>query len=270
MGKKPYSRFWDNPGSAILEIVKELFLGIVKDLWLLFFLAGAILLAILASKLDPPLGKAAADGDLAEVQRLVEGGASINRANPLNGDTPLDMALIYANASDHTGDNFGVAKYLLDKGAKVSAGTLELAILNGRLDLVKEIMRRGENPRADSLALYVSSVVESSSLNFDQELADFLLSSGADINEQHEDAYKDKSTALGFAVHYRDIGIVRYLVERGADVNKPMFNGKTPLELAEEEYKVYEGDPTGPGIHYYRVVPPASEIAFFLRQHGAR
>lgn len=258
MGTPRHSRFWSGLGE------------IIKRFWLFFFLVGAVLLAILASKTDTSLGRAAANGDLVEVQKLVEGGADINQANPINGDTPLELALIYANGANNHGDNFSVAQYLLDKGAKVTADALELAILNSRLDLVKEIVSRGEKPKPDSLAHYISSVVELSNINFDQQLADYLLDSGANINVLHEDVYKDKFTALGFAVHYRNINIVKYLVERGADVNVPMANGKTPLNVAEEEYKVYEDDPTGPGIHYYRVVSTSPEIANLLRQYGAR
>ena len=102
-----HSRFWSGLWVLICEIVREfwglLLLGVV-----------ALLLEILPSRMPTSVGEAAQDGNLAEVQRLVEGGASINQA--YGGSTPLDTALMYARSSK--GDNYAVAEYLIARGGR--------------------------------------------------------------------------------------------------------------------------------------------------------
>lgn len=240
---------------------------IIRILFLLLLLAPVFWLVMYFSgKGNPPLTSAAWRGDLTEVRRLVEEGASIDQKD-MNGETPLEGAMNHAFFSK--GDNYGVTKYLIAKGASVkNPEVLEGAILGDRLDIVKEIVSRGEKPKPDSLAGYIVSNVNH---EWNRQLCDYLLDSGTDINSQHEgglkvDGSNYTSTALGFAVHYRDFDMVKYLVEKGADVNKPI----NTLTLAEEEYRVNLDDNAGPGTHYYRIVPPSPEIANYLKQHGAR
>ena len=55
---------------------------------------------------------AAADGNLKSVKRAVESGADINNPDPMNGYTPLHLAV----ANDHK----DVVKYLVDNKAKIN------------------------------------------------------------------------------------------------------------------------------------------------------
>lgn len=220
---------------------------------------------------DPPLVSAAERGDLAEVRRLVEGGASIDQVG-LFGWTPLDRAL-HSAVVDHKRNQHGVTEvveYLLAKGASVEGATLDHAISYGNLDIVKTIVGRGKKPSANSLARYLSYNVGDRGDRTDLQLVDFLLDHGADVNSVYDDDADYNYNALGWAVFDRDLSLTMYLVGRGADVNAPMKDGETPLNLATKEYKLGIGPQTGPGIHYYRVVVPAPAIVDFLRQHGAR
>jgi ankyrin repeat protein len=237
-------------------------------------LAPIILVSLVAVMLiisvigETPLTKAAGKGDLAEVQRLVEGGAAIDKKSVF-GRTALEQAL--RDANDHKGDNYGVAEYLISKGAKFSTELFVGPILDGNFDFVKEMVERGYKLDPNSLAFYVCFNAEFSDKTWNTQLADYLLQNGSEINiNYYDDVYKQTYTPLGYASHYRDFEIVKYLVEKGADVNMPMKSGITPLALALEEYKANLDDNTGPGVHYYTIVPASTEIANYLKEHGAR
>lgn len=209
--------------------------------------------------LTPPLHYAARQGDLPEVQRLVEGGVDIEKKD-IFGKKPLELAFDeWINRSE--GDQPGVVYYLISQGAEVTQDSLEAAILVEDLQLVKVIISRGVPLQPDSLAQYVMFTRER-----DTNFMEYLLSNGADINSLHADVDDVEYTALSYAVHIRDFPLVQFLVEKGADVNSPV----NTLSLANSEYRVNLDDGTGPGVHYYRIVPPSPEIAAYLWDHGAR
>jgi hypothetical protein len=211
-----------------------------------------------------PIHKAAKMGNLSEVQKLVEQGTPVDLEGP-NYWTPLQIAL--------SNGHIQVARYLLDKGAS-GKGTLAAAIAAGEIEVLKTVVTRGAKVYPDTLAVAISNrSISGKAL----EIARYLLNSGADINAPVSDElrYEGESSLKGYtslhnAVYRRDLALVEYLVSQGADLNVRTPDGDTPLTLAESPYRVYSGDPHGPGIHYYRVVHQSPEIAAFLRSKGAK
>ena len=64
-----------------------------------------------------------------------------------------------------------------------------------------------------------------------KKLSKLLQKSEIDLNESDEKGW----TPLLLACENEEFDIVRFLVENGADVNKPDFHGQTPLHFAVDE-----------------------------------
>jgi hypothetical protein len=209
------------------EIIRILILGFSTIVMLVIIgSVGYIVFMDVTGIGTKPIHRAAERGDLPEIQRLIEGGASIDRPTA-DGRTPLSMAL-YNNKKE-------VAFYLIERGANAE-GVINLAVWTGDINLVKAIVTRGEKIRPDSL-LYV---VSHNPLARYPEFLDYLLNNGADINA-HEGSGESHPgfTALHIAVWQRDINLIEYLLSKGADINSQDKDGKTPLNLAESSHRHY-------------------------------
>ena len=217
-----------------------------------------------------PIHTAAAKGDLVEVKKLVEAGTPVDLKGT-HGYTPVYLAF----ESNH----MEVVNYLLEKGANINIISDEV-IRRRDPEVVKFFTGHGGRFSDDAL---VQAIAEGAISGSNTNIADQMLKAGAYINcifnASGHDAYKG-GTALHIAVVRRDFPLVKYLVNRRADVNAEIASDsgrlfplgcKTPLRLAEASYKRFQDStPGAPGIHYYTVVPPSEEIAAFLRQHAAR
>ena len=100
-----------------------------------------------------PLGRAARDGDVASIKRLVNAGAPLDAADA-NAETPLMKAA--------QNGQVGSIAALLDAGADPNAGTrggtpLERAALYGRLEAVKVLLAGGAKSTARAHELAVQS-----------------------------------------------------------------------------------------------------------------
>ena len=208
-----------------------------------------------------PIHKAAQEGNLAEIQRLVEQGTPVDMKGP-HWDTPLTIALANGHAE--------VAKYLVSKGANIRHKLLP-AIATKDMALVKMLLSRGAKAEPEDLAAAVSRQLISGT---NTEFADCLLQSGAAIDARHRWSRDggierhDGYTALHIAADLRDLQLVEFLVKRGANVNSRNKWRDTPLSVSESSYKVFPNGAGGPGIHYYYEVPPSPAIAAFLRSQG--
>jgi hypothetical protein len=103
---------------------------------------------------------------------------------------------------------------------------------------------------------------------WDSKTADFLLKSSADIDRLESDRNDDGVfyNALGYAVRYRDLRLVKYLVKKGANVNQPL----NTLAIANAEFGRNPVKLHSPGVRIYVVTPPSTEIASYLEAHGAQ
>jgi len=202
-------------------------------LFVFLFLSGT---AVNYSQDFDNLAEAVIAKDTAKIIRLIDNGANINSQSQTNGATVLFLAASYADYTD-------MLEFLLKHGADVNmqgtdgktalmwaAGT---SLLNTKLLLengadVKTKANDGMNPFIQSTFGILSKKVTT-------EVMDLLLKNGADINSELTGKDAPGWTALLFASVNGDIGLVKYLIEHGADVNHTSDEGETALSLAKQQ-----------------------------------
>jgi ankyrin repeat protein len=197
------------------------------------------------------------------VNKLIKAGAKVNAGVTPQGYTPLIAAAM--------GGNDAIVKLLLDNGAEVDAKNvgrntpLMWATRNGYWSVAKDLLKAGADVNAENkegvtpfaLTLLkgdpdlvtlminnyganVNKVVESVSLtpltvaiqNGRSDLVPILLKSGAHVNWQDSE---HGATPLMLAVATKQADIVKQLLAAGADRTIKSKNGKTALDLAQQE-----------------------------------
>ena len=215
-----------------------------------------LLLAALLAAQAPPAPRPAADlinaaklGDLARARELAAGGAAVDAAD-WRGYTPL----MWAAAAGH----LELVQFLIERGAKAEGrardGTtaLMLAAGNGSAAIVKLLLSRGANPAAARAGLTarqlavtrgypeVASLLESAEALGAEMLKAAsegqattlrqLLAGGAPASITNADGL----SALMFAARNGDLGMLQYLLSRGADATARDRQGQGVFEWAEK------------------------------------
>ena len=199
--------------------------------------AGLLIAQTSGGSLVTPLALAAADGDAAVVQALVDAGAGVDVANA-DGDTPLMLAAASGNTD--------AIKALLDHGAAINAkeplrGETPLMFAAGknRAAAVKYLISRGADPAL------TSTVVKLERPAFDEDgnpIQQAPGRGGRGATGRGGAGGRAKSTAatvsggmtaLLLAARNGYLEATRSLIEAGADVNEPCAGDKsTPLVIA--------------------------------------
>lgn len=185
-----------------------------------------------------PLVQAVINDNVEMIDILLGAGANINEVIPVNGLGAFGIAV----------DNkyMGLAKHLLDKGAKPDFGnveTLPLAVAEwGDIELIQAIENRGGSIIRGDIRGKIAFVA---ARNKDGEVLDYLLNHGADITDQNDFAY----TPLILASLTNHPELVQRYLERGDDANAKDADHETALSLAIEK--------------------DHTEVVALLRQHGA-
>ena len=135
------------------------------------------------------------------VSILISRGADVNFKGK-DGRTPLMWA---------AGNSLETSKILLDNGADVKA--------NGD----------------DGMNAFIQSAFGILSKKVDTEVMDLLLENGADVNSELSGRDAAGWTALLFASVNGDIELAEYLISHGANVNHTSNEGSTALSLARQE-----------------------------------
>ena len=213
-----------------------------------------LLAALLVAQAPPPrpaadLISAAKLGDLARARALVAGGAAVDAAD-WRGYTPL----MWASAAGH----LELVQFLIDQGAKAdmraedATTALMLAAGNGSIGIVRLLLSRGANPvparagqTARQLAVSrgypeVAALLESAEALGAELLKAAsegqaltvrqLLARGAPAGITNADGV----SALMFAARNGDLGMLQYLLSRGADGTARDRLGQGVFEWAEK------------------------------------
>jgi len=181
---------------------------------------GGISAAPADEKPNSQLVRAVKEGDVAAARAALDLGADAN-AQVASGATPLTLAALRGHTE--------VVKVLLEKGAKVSAGTLMGAVQQGHIETVKVLLENGADVNArltnGQTPLLIAAWADHA------EIVALLLKNGADIGAK----LNDGATALLAAAQNGHVDVVKILLQNGADVNARWSNGETPLFLSAKK-----------------------------------
>jgi len=197
---------------------------------------------------------AASAGNVDMVQLLVEAAADVNAADT-TGATPLDGALLWER-DVRRAEKDQIADFLLQNGGN-STIDIWTAATFGLVDIVEQRLDDGWDVNGTFIAEGVpgsgGSPLHIAVLSNQEEVAEFLLQRGADIDVNADDEYG--GTPLHWVAFFVNYDMVELLVEAGADVNALDASGSTPLDAVLEE--------TAPGDQATK-----DQIADYLRANG--
>jgi ankyrin repeat protein len=183
-------------------------------------------LSITREILKSPLYIAACNGELTEVQNLVEQGADVNKENS-DGSSSLFIAVQQGFLE--------VVQYLVQQGAEKDKATIfgctavYLAAQQGHLEVVQYLAQQGvdKDKARDNGSTALNVAAEKGHL----AVVQYLVQQGAD----KENANIDGVTPLYIAARNGHLDVLQYLVQQGADKNKARDNGITPVYVAAQK-----------------------------------
>jgi ankyrin repeat protein len=159
----------------------------------------------------------AAHHDLARVQEMLGEHPALLNENADWIETPIQAAA-------HTGSR-NIAEYLLAQGAPLDICTAAMLNLP---DEVQALLQ--DDPGLyEAVGAHNIPVMYFAAIGGSPQIAETLLGAGSNINEG-----AGGNTALHGAAGFGQTAMVGWLLDHGADPNAADYNGKTPLEVAEQ------------------------------------
>jgi uncharacterized protein len=184
----------------------------------------------LSALVQPPaaadaLHQAVRDGNLADVERLVKSGASVNSTDEA-GSTPLLDAAFSGRLE--------IARFLLASGADPNTGNVEsgatpliYAVLSSRSAMLQLLLAFGA--QVNSKSRNGESMLHLAATKDNQEVVHLLLEAHADLAALDVDG----RTPLDSAILHSQAGTASLLVKQGADVKHVhATDGRSPLHEA--------------------------------------
>ncbi|KAL1289480.1 hypothetical protein AAHE18_20G062200 [Arachis hypogaea] len=178
-------------------------------------------------RMDLPVGLcfAAARGDDLLLHHLLKRGLDSNESDR-NGRTALHIAA--SKGSENC------VMLLLDYGAdpniRDSDGSVSLweAILGGHESVSQLLLANGANLKSGDVGQFACTAAEQNTLNLLKDIVRY----GGDVTLP---SATSGTTALHVAVSEDNVEVVKFLLDRGADIDKPDKNGWTPRDLADQQ-----------------------------------
>lgn len=195
---------------------------------------------------------AARNGDLAEVNALLEKGVDINEQTS-SGSTALMIAAFMGHldvvkalvnkgadinikdSSDGTAlyrallwDHSDIFQFLLEKGARDDKA-LFLAVMQGSTSPVNAMLKNVIDVNGPRFGKGITLLMAAAQMGH-KDIVESLLDKGADVNIQDEDG----RTALMDAVGTRNIAIIQLLMAHGADENIRDKKGQSAITLVDD------------------------------------
>lgn len=166
-----------------------------------------------------PLHWAAAFNQVEICRILLESGAEID-ARDTYGVTALDVSCIIGSLD--------LVKLFIHEGVEIGLSSLEEAVYHGHLEIVKELIELGVNPKERLINNGTGTTVLSTAIfRSRRNIANYLIELGLKINEELNCLGE---TLLTTAVRSWRPETVKFVIEQGADVNeKDRESGKTAL-----------------------------------------
>ena len=169
-----------------------------------------------------PVQEAAATGDIAALQALIDEGVPIDRIGP-EGGTPLITAVREGQ--------LGAVTMLLNAGAEPSDLAIQAALRHQRWDVLVTLVEAGGDANVRD-TWHDRSPLEWATINNDVALVRRLLENGADPNDVAEAGLSAKPP-LHYAAEHGLTEVAKVLLDHGADPNK-LWVGYLPRHLAED------------------------------------
>jgi ankyrin repeat protein len=157
-----------------------------------------------------------AHGDLDGVQEMLREDPKLLNARSRLDELPL-------GAAAHVG-NKEIAEYLLSQGALLE---ICAAAMLGMNEVVQEALE-ADPAVANARGAHGIPILFHAAIGGNYDLARFLVERGAEVTPGGAGA------ALHAAIRVGHAEMARWLIDLGADVSAPDFQGKTPLERAEQ------------------------------------
>ncbi|MCR4030586.1 MULTISPECIES: ankyrin repeat domain-containing protein [Flavobacterium] len=170
-----------------------------------------------------PLQAAIWQKNLTVVKALTEGGANINNPTLSVVDTAAEKGA------------FEILSYFIQKGAKISNKSFNIAGFYQSYNCAKLLLQKGANQDGGDIRGKFW-VFEQAVRKSDYEVLKALKLDKDEINYHNYDG----ETALIIAIKNKNIDMVKYLLQRGVDKNKPetfdagddISYGKKPIQIA--------------------------------------
>ncbi len=186
-----------------------------------------------------PLYSATIRADVEAAKKALADGADINRQSD-NGYTALMWASTYSSRSPYD----EMAKFLINAGADVNIrandGTTALLDAAERSkEITLMLLEKGADitvRRDDGRGIFTSCIFGILMGATDLELAELMLSKGADVNEAATSGDVEGWAAIHYACSNGNKDLVSFLIKKGADVNAKTADGKTPISLVGSKH----------------------------------
>jgi ankyrin repeat protein len=161
---------------------------------------------------------AAREDDNAAMQSYIAAGADVNKTNDMN----ITIMVIAS-----TRGNVEMVKMLLDAGAAFDGDDFCFAIANsqGNVEIVQAFLDHGADVDGARSGGAEHTVLMCAAENGFIEIGELLLAQGADINKV--DVFNDP--AVNVAAFHGELEFVKMLVDHGAELNIPGYNGNTAM-----------------------------------------